>query len=254
MTVSPSRVAVITGAGGDVGRACALRLSSAGFRIAAVGRTPATLAATVSAVEDAGGKAAAFTADVTDESAVSAAFGQIGDVDVLVNNAGASGSAPLHKESLASLRHMIDVNLTGAFLCTRAALGSMRARGQGRIVSIASVAGVSGGRYISSYTAAKHAVVGLMRSLSAEVAGTGITANAVCPTYIRSEMTERTLAAMAERSGTSRAEALAQLVRPLPLGRLLEPDEVAAAVAFLVSEPAGAINGQCLVIDGGETA
>jgi NAD(P)-dependent dehydrogenase (short-subunit alcohol dehydrogenase family) len=187
--------------------------------------------------------------DVTDEEAVSRVFGEIGAVDVLVNNAGVSSSAPLKRTTLDEWHRQIGVNATGAFLCTRAVLEGMRERDHGRIVTVASVAGHVGSRYTSGYTASKHAVLGLMRSVAAEIAGTGITANAVCPAYVRSDMTDQTIANIEARTGRQDGEeALAKMAA---LGRLIEPEEVAFAVAFFAADEAGAINGQTLIMDGG---
>ncbi len=186
--------------------------------------------------------------DVTDEAAVARVFGALGPVDVLVNNAGVSSSAPLGKSRLADWQRQLDVNATGAYLCTRAVLDGMRERDRGRIVTVSSVAGRAGAKYIAGYAASKHAAVGLMRAVAAEVAGTGVTANAVCPGYVRSDMTARTIATIEARTGRDGEGALAAMS---PLGRLIEPEEVAFAVAFLAAAEAGAINGQTLILDGG---
>jgi NAD(P)-dependent dehydrogenase (short-subunit alcohol dehydrogenase family) len=186
--------------------------------------------------------------DVTDEQAVGEVFDGIGAVDVLVNNAGVSASAPLKRTTLAEWERQIAVNATGAFLCTRAVLEGMRERDDGRIVTVASLASHVGSRYTSGYTASKHAVLGLMRSVAAELAGTGVTCNAVCPAYVRSDMTDRTVATIEERTGQDGEAALAKMAA---LGRLIEPEEVAFAVAFFAAAEAGAINGQTLIIDGG---
>jgi NAD(P)-dependent dehydrogenase (short-subunit alcohol dehydrogenase family) len=172
-------------------------------------------------------------------------------VDVLVNNAGTSRSAPIHKTTLDEWQEQMAVNATAAFLCTRAVLSSMRERNGGRIVFVASIAGVAGYRYTAAYTASKHAEIGLMRAVAAEVVGTGVTANAVCPTYVRTPMTERSAARIAEKTGRSEQEAVDAMSSTSPLGRLLEPEEVAATVAFLASEEAGAINGELVIMDGG---
>jgi NAD(P)-dependent dehydrogenase (short-subunit alcohol dehydrogenase family) len=186
--------------------------------------------------------------DVTDEAAVARVFSELGPVDVLVNNAGVSSSAPLKRTSLAEWERQHAVNATGAFLCTRAVLEGMCERGSGRIVTVASLAGHVGARYTSGYTASKHAVLGLMRAVAAEVAGTGVTANSVCPAYVRSDMTDATVANIEQRTGQDGEAALAAMS---PLGRLIEPEEVAFAVRFFASPEAGAINGQTLIIDGG---
>jgi NAD(P)-dependent dehydrogenase (short-subunit alcohol dehydrogenase family) len=184
--------------------------------------------------------------DVTDEAAVAALFERVGTLDVLVNNAGTASSAPLARTTLEDWNSLHAVNATGAFLCTRAALP--RLNEHGRIVTVASVNGRAGSRYTSAYTASKHAAVGLARATAAELAGTTKTANAVCPGYVRTDMTERTIANIQARTGKDGEHELAKLS---PLNRLLEPEEVAFAVAFLAAREAGAINGQTLVLDGG---
>lgn len=186
--------------------------------------------------------------DVTDEQAVARVFGELGPVDVLVNNAGVSSSAPLKRTTLAEWERQLAVNATGAFLCTRAVLEGMKERDRGRIVTVASVAAVHGSRYTAGYTASKHAALGLVRSVAAEVAGTGITCNAVCPAYVRSDMTTATIENIETRTGKDGEAALAAMS---PLGRLIEPSEVAFAVRFFAAPEAGAINGQTLIIDGG---
>ena len=175
----------------------------------------------------------------------------VGRVDVLVNNAGLAVGAPLARTTLDDWRAHLDVNATGAFLCTRAVLGGMIERGDGRIVTVASVAGLVGARYTAAYSASKHAAIGLMRATAAEVAGTGVTANAVCPAYVDTDMTRRTVENIVAKTGRTAEEAEAELAAMTPLGRLLEPDEVAAAVVFLASPEAAAINGQTIVLDGG---
>ena len=225
-----SRVVVVTGGTKGIGRAVADRFRTVGDRVEAVGRE---------------------ALDVTDEAAVGAFFAEIGPVDVLVNNAGVAESAPLERTTLAAWRAHLDVNATGAFLCTRAVLGGMIERDEGRIVTVASTAGLVGTRYTAAYTASKHAAVGLMRATAAEVAGSGVTANAVCPAFVRTEMTRRAVATIVSATERSEEEAEAALAAMSPLGRLLEPEEVAFAVAFLAAPEAAAINGQTLVLDGG---
>jgi NAD(P)-dependent dehydrogenase (short-subunit alcohol dehydrogenase family) len=224
-----SRLVVVTGGSRGIGRAVAERFAAAGDEVLAPGSADL---------------------DVTDEAAVAAFFGGRA-ADVLVNNAGISSAAPVAKTSLEDWNGQHAVNATGAFLCTRAALPAMRARGSGRIVTVASVAGVVGAQYTSAYTASKHAAVGLMRAVAAEVAGTGVTSNAVCPTFVRTDMTRTTVQRIASRTGRTEEEGEAAVAAMSPLGRLLEPEEVAAAVAFLASAEAAAINGQTLILDGG---
>ena len=221
---------VVTGGTKGIGKAVADRFVAAGERVEAVGRNEL---------------------DVTDEEKVTAFFERLGRVDVLVNNAGVASGAPLARTTLDDWRAHLDVNATGAFLCTRAVVGGMIERGDGRIVTVASVAGLIGAPYTAAYAASKHAAVGLMRATAAEVAGTGVTANAVCPAYVDTDMTRRTIANIVEKTGRTAEEAEATLEAMTPLGRLLDPDEVAAAVVFLASPEAAAINGQTLVLDGG---
>jgi NAD(P)-dependent dehydrogenase (short-subunit alcohol dehydrogenase family) len=225
-----SRVVVVTGGTRGVGEAIAARFAALGERVIALGRADG---------------------DVTDDAAVADIFERTGPVDVLVNNAGVSAGADVARTTLDDWRGQIGVNATGAFLCTRAVLGGMRERGRGRIVTVASTAGLQGARYTAAYTASKHAAVGLMRAVAAEVAGTGVTANAVCPAFVRTDMTTTSVRRIVASTGRSEAQAEEALASMTPLGRLLEPDEVAFAVAFLAAPEAGAINGQTLVLDGG---
>jgi NAD(P)-dependent dehydrogenase (short-subunit alcohol dehydrogenase family) len=225
-----SRVVVVTGGTRGIGRAVAERFAASGDRVHALGRADC---------------------DVTDEVAVADVFERIGPVDVLVNNAGVSASADVARTTLDDWRTQIDVNATGAFLCTRAVLAGMRERDGGRIVTVASTAGVAGAKYTAAYSASKHAAVGLMRAVAAEVAGTGVTVNAVCPGFVRTDMTAASVQRIVATTGRSDAEAEAALATTAPLGRLLEPEEVAFAVAFLAAPEAGAVNGQTLVLDGG---
>jgi NAD(P)-dependent dehydrogenase (short-subunit alcohol dehydrogenase family) len=244
-----NRVVVVTGGGKGIGRAAVAAFSAAGDRVIAVGRDAEALDDAVCSMPDE--RSRAEVCDVTDERAVVDLFARLHHVDVLVNNAGVATSAPIARTSLADWRRQLDVNATGAFLCTRAVVPGMVERGYGRIVTVASTAGCIGYPYTSGYTASKHAAVGLMRAVAAEVAGTGVTANAVCPTFVRTDMTRRSVRRIAEATGRSAQEAERELAQSSPLGRLLEPAEVADAVLYLASHAAAAINGQTLVIDGG---
>lgn len=242
------RTAVVTGASGGIGQAVTRILVGSGHHVIAVGRDRHALDDLVSEV---GGGVQAMPCDVGDERMVADTIGRIEAVDILVNNAGAAGSNPVHRTSIDQWEEMLRVNATGPFLCTRAVLSGMRDRDWGRIVTVASVAGHAGAPYIAAYSASKHAAIGLMRVVAAEVRGTGVTANSVCPSYVRTRMTERTVAGIASRTGRTSAEGEALLVQQMALGRLVEPDEVAAAVAYLVSPSAAAVNGQSIVLDGG---
>jgi NAD(P)-dependent dehydrogenase (short-subunit alcohol dehydrogenase family) len=225
-----SRLVVVTGGTRGIGAAIADLFRARGDEVVALGRTDC---------------------DVTDEAAVSTVFGSLGEVDVLVNNAGVSASAPLAKATVADWHAQFAVNATGAFLCTRAVLPGMLSRDRGRVVTVASTAGLVGQRYTAAYSAAKHAAVGLTRAVAAEVAGTGVTANAVCPTFVRTDMTATTVRNISTRTGKSEVDSEMALARLSPLGRLLEPEEVAFAVAFLAAPEAAAVNGQAIVLDGG---
>jgi NAD(P)-dependent dehydrogenase (short-subunit alcohol dehydrogenase family) len=239
------RLVVVTGGAKGIGRAVVERFAADGDEVVAVGRDEPALAAV------AGGSIRTRVCDVTDESAVSELFEEVGPVDVLVNNAGVSASAPLARTTLADWRLHLDVNATASFLCTRAVLPGMLQRDRGRVVTVASTVALAGARYTAAYAASKHAAVGLMRAVAAEVAGTGVTANAVCPAFVRSEMTERSVARIVERTSRTAGQAVEALGAASGLGRLLEPEEVAAAVHFLASAEAAAINGDALVLDGG---
>jgi NAD(P)-dependent dehydrogenase (short-subunit alcohol dehydrogenase family) len=225
-----TRLVVVTGGTRGIGAAVVRRFTDSGDRVVALGRADC---------------------DVTDEAAVADVFSALGDVDVLVNNAGVSTSAPLARTSLDDWRTQLDVNATGAFLCTRAVLPGMLARNRGRVVTVASTAGREGQRYTAGYTASKHAAVGLMRAVAAEVTGTGVTSNAVCPSFVRTDMTTTTVRRIASATGKSEEDSTRLVAGMSPLGRLLEPDEVAHAVVFLAAAESGAINGQTVVLDGG---
>jgi NAD(P)-dependent dehydrogenase (short-subunit alcohol dehydrogenase family) len=224
------RTVVVTGGTKGIGKAIVAHFEGAGDEVIGLGRA---------------------TCDVTDEEQVNAFFQTVGTVDVLVNNAGLAAGAPLLRTTLDSWREHLEVNATGAFLCTRAVLGGMIERGDGRIVTVASTAGLRGARYTAAYTAAKHAAVGLMRAVAAEVAGTGVTSNAVCPGWVRTDMMRRAVERIAATTDRDEEQAEAALVAQMPLGRALDAEEVAFAVAFLASPEAAAINGQALVLDGG---
>jgi NAD(P)-dependent dehydrogenase (short-subunit alcohol dehydrogenase family) len=252
MSVLAGRHAVVTGGGRGIGAAIASTLAGAGASITLMGRALGPLQERAAALP----AARAIACDVTDEAAVAAAFAQakdaFGPVAILINNAGGAASAPLARTSLALLREMLDVNLVSTFLCSRAVLPDMLASGFGRIVNVASVAGLKGARYITAYAAAKHGVVGLTRALAMETARKGITVNAVCPSYADTDMTRRTIENIVAKTGRSAAEAEAALVEKNPQGRLIRPDEVAATVLWLCAPGADAITGQAIAIAGGE--
>jgi 3-hydroxybutyrate dehydrogenase len=251
------RTALVTGGGRGIGAAVAERLALEGARVAVAARSLDQVGSVAASLRERGAEAAAFACDVTVEDEVARlvrdAETALGPVDVLVCNAGAASSAPLGRTSLEDWNRMLAVNATGAFLCVRAVLPGMTGRGWGRVVVIASVAGVSGARYIAAYAASKHAAVGLVRVAAAESAARGVTVNAVCPGYVDTDMTRETIRRIVETTGADEAAARDALLRRSPQRRLIEPAEVAHAVAALCAEEARGINGQCVVIDGGET-
>lgn len=246
------RHALITGGGTGIGAAIAARLSEMGARITVVGRRPEPLEEVADGLD--GAQPVPF--DVTDEAAVEeglkTATERFGPVDVLINNAGAADSSPFTRTTPDAWRAMLDVNLTGAFLMSRAVLPGMVERGWGRIVSIASTAGLKGYAYVAAYCAAKHGVIGMTRSLALEVAQKGVTVNAVCPGYTETELLSESVENIVDKTGVSEEEARAQLLESNPQGRFVSPEEVAEASTWLMSSNAGAITGQAIVVAGGE--
>ncbi|HEU4974955.1 MAG TPA: SDR family NAD(P)-dependent oxidoreductase [Baekduia sp.] len=249
---SSGRFVVVTGGSRGIGREVLARCVALGDDVLALGRDRDALdALTADAAGWGPGTLRVDACDVSVEADVERCFGPLSAVDVLVNNAGISESAPLHRTTLASWERQMAVNATGAFLPTRAVIAGMRERGTGRIVTVASTAARIGAPYTAAYAASKHAAVGLMRVAAAELAGSGATANAVCPTFVDTEMTQRSVARIAQRTGRSAADSLAALAATAPLGRLVTPEEVADAVLWLASDAAGTINGQTMILDGG---
>lgn len=251
LTARPGH-AVVTGGSSGIGLAIAKALAAGGLRVTILGRNRARLDAAVRVL---GPDAAALTCDVTDESEVARAFaeaGARGPVQILVNNAGAVETASLAATTPDVWRRMLDVNATSAFLCQQQVLPAMREAGFGRIVNIASTAAVRGYAYVAAYVAAKHALLGLTRATAAEVVTWGITVNAVCPGYTDTPLVARSVERIAEKTGRTVDQARAALAASNPQGRLVRPDEVAAAVRWLVSAEAASVTGQALVISGGE--
>lgn len=242
--------ALVTGAGRGIGRAVAVRLSAEGYRVALTSRTADELRTTASLCA---GETLVLPADITSSAAIDQLFAAVeeawGGVDVLVANAGSGTSAPLAKTTDEQWAQMLDVNLTAPFRCIRRAVPGMVQRRYGRIVVIASVAAKRGEPYITAYAASKHGILGVVRCAAAELARTGVTVNAVCPGYVATPMTDRTAAAIADRTGRTLEEARAALAAQQPNGRLVTVDEVAAAVWLCVTN--AALNGQGITLDGG---
>jgi NAD(P)-dependent dehydrogenase (short-subunit alcohol dehydrogenase family) len=243
--------ALVTGGGQGIGREIAATLAHAGATVTVLGRRHATLDDAIAA----GAAHFASVADVADQAAVRAAVAEAAarqPIDILIANAGTAESAPFAKSDTALFRRMMDINFMGVVHAVQAALPSMRDRPYGRIVAIASTAGLKGYPYVSAYSAAKHAVVGLVRSLALELASTAVTVNAVCPGFTDTDLLTGSIDNIMKKTGRSHEQAVAELSRHNPQGRLVTPAEVADTVLWLCGEGAGAITGQAIAVAGGE--
>jgi len=246
--------AFVTGGGSGIGLATAKVLTDEGWRVTIAGRNEERLRGAAGTLSGSNIQ----VLDVTDADAVTAAIaaaeGTSGPIALLVNNAGGVTSAPFEKTSLDAWRGALDLNLMGTVHCTRAVLPGMKGRAAGRIVNIASTAGLVGYRYVSAYVAAKHAVVGLTKALALELAKSGVTVNAVCPGYTDTAVVADAVETIAKTTKRSADEARGTFTSANPQGRLVRPAEVAAAVLWLASDEAAAVNGIALPIAGGEVA
>lgn len=245
------RHALVTGGGRGIGRAIAALLTAAGARVSIIGRDETTLAE----AKASGDVWATASADITDETATRNAIARLGDkapFDVVVANAGWAETASFARSDNALFRRMLDVNFMGVVTSFHAALPSMKDRGYGRLIAIASTAGLRGYPGVSAYSAAKHAVIGLVRSLALEYATTGITANAVCPGYTDTDLIRGGAEAIAAKRGISLEDAKSGFAQDNPMKRLIMPDEVAETVLWLCSPGAASVSGQAIAINGGE--
>lgn len=248
------RHALVTGGGRGIGAAIARALLEQGAAVSLLGRDRPTLEAAAREMS-ALGEVGCFAADVADPGAVAAAFAAAsshGAIDILINNAGQAHSAPFLKTDAQLWRDMLSVNLEGTFHCTQAALPGMLDKGWGRIVNVASTAGLTGYAYVSAYCAAKHGVIGLTRALAIELAAKGVTVNAVCPGYTDTDMVRETVANIVQKTARSAEQARAELAAGNPQKRLVAPEEVANAVVWLCLPQSAAMNGQAIAVAGGE--
>lgn len=243
-TLSSPRRAFITGGGSGIGLAVAQAFSTAGYHVTIAGRT-------ASRMKDTGFDF--IEIDVTDEQSVIDGVKAAGPVDIFVANAGGAATAPALKTDRETWDRMIALNLTSVYLCAREAIPQMKERGWGRFIAIASTASLKGYAYTGAYCAAKHGALGWIRTLALEIAKTGVTANAICPGFTRTPLVDEALDNITAKTGRSRNEALKEFTKANPMGRLVEPEEVAAAALWLASDSAASVNGQAIVIDGGET-
>jgi NAD(P)-dependent dehydrogenase (short-subunit alcohol dehydrogenase family) len=243
---------LVTGGGRGIGRAIALAFAEPGATVLIAARTAAQLAETGRAIEQRGGRAVTLQVDVTDEAGVARAFETLQDsaIDVLVNNAGVGGGLPIDETDTQNWRRVLDTNVWGTFLVSRQAVPRMRQGG--RVINISSVLGRFGVPGYTAYCASKHAVIGLTRALALELAGRGITVNAICPGWVDTQMAAQGMQLGADAMGITFEEFRARAIGAVPIKRIIQPEEVATLVRFLASPDASAITGQTYNICGGQ--
>jgi len=252
MEAASRRHALVTGGGRGIGRAIAASLAALGLKVSVVGRDEKTLEAVVAA----GDAQNAIVADVTDRDAVRDAIARAerdSEVDILVNNVGGVETGPFLRLDDDVFERQLALNLLSTVRVTRAVLPGMVERGFGRVINIASTAGLKAYPYASAYVAAKHAVLGFTRALALEMAKSGVTVNAICPGYTDTDLVRSSVERIGAKSGASAKDVLAKLTAANPQGRLVHPQEVACVAAWLVSEGAASVTGQAIAVDGGET-
>lgn len=247
--------AAITGGSRGIGLAVAEQLAALGARVSILAREPARLTAAAQLLNSRfPNSTSAESVDVGDAQSVVKAFSHIterhGQVQILINNAGVGESCPFHKSDLALWQRMIDINLTGTYLCSQAVIASMLQAGQGRVINVASTAGLRGFKYVAAYCAAKHGVVGLTRALAVEYEGRGVTFNAVCPGYTKTDLLEQSIDNAAKKSGRTKSDIEHELKGTMPEKRFVEPKEVAEVIVRLCSTESSSVNGEAIVIDG----
>ena len=250
------RIVLVTGGGRGIGRAIALAFAREGADLVVAARSLDQVESVAREILELQSKALAVVCDVSDPASVEKMFESTQQFfgrapDILVNNAGIAESAPLVKTTNDLWRRHLEINLNGTFYCTRAALPTMIERGWGRIINIASIAGKTGWPYVAAYSASKHGVLGLTRSVALEVAAKGITVNAICPGYVDTEMTTRGIENITQKTKLSADEAMESLKKMSPQNRIVSPEEVAALALLLASEDGRGINGQAINVDGG---
>lgn len=255
MSTIEGKIALVTGGGSGIGRAIAAALANAGARVLVVGRRAAELESVVNEISARGGFAWAKSLDLLDSASTTAALDDFEKrhekIQILVNNAGIAKSAPIEKTSDEMWDAIMDLNVKVPFKLIRRLAPKMKSAGWGRIVNIASTAALEGYAYTSAYTASKHALLGMTRAFSKEYVQSGVTVNAVCPGYTRTDIVEGALESITQKTGRDRGEVLQEMIGPMPIGRLVEPDEVAASVLYLCGDLSDAVSGIALTVAGG---